>query len=68
MVRVEVADANGSQCEVRILWGASSYSHGLTGVNGRVTFDTNPGYGTIYVDGRKVHEGEISRITRVHKK
>ena len=66
MVMVEVADANGSTCEVRIMWEGRLYSHGLTGADGRVTFDTSPGSGKIYVDGRKVHEGTITRLTRVH--
>jgi hypothetical protein len=67
MITVKVADANERQCEVRIMWDGRSYSHGLTGADGRVTFDAQPGSGKIYVDGRKVHEGPISRVTRVRK-
>jgi hypothetical protein len=67
MVVVEVANANGTQQEIRIMWEGRTYSHGLTGENGRVTFDANPGSGKIYLNGQKVHEGRISRLTRVRR-
>lgn len=65
MVVIEIANGSNTSYEVRVLWDGRGSTHGLTRENGRVTFDVRPGSGKIYVDGRKVHEGYISRLTRV---
>jgi hypothetical protein len=69
VITVKIENATGRGHEIRIIWDDSSYSHGLTNGEGSALFDdAMPGYGTIYVDGRKAHSGQISRITRIQKR
>lgn len=67
MITVEVTNANGRTCEVHISWGMMTHSRGLTDSSGRISFNASSGHGTIYVDGNKVYEGQISGTVRVRK-
>ncbi|GAB1422695.1 hypothetical protein MASR2M15_29340 [Anaerolineales bacterium] len=66
MITIEVINANGRSREVHISWGLT-HSRGITDSNGRISFDVSGGTGTILVDGKKVHEGNISGTVRARK-
>jgi hypothetical protein len=40
---------------------------GRTNSSGQVSWDVSPGSGTIYVDGKKVYEGQLSGTATVYK-
>jgi hypothetical protein len=69
MVTIEVVGRDGrpmSGAAVQISWSGWTHSNGRTDSAGRVTWDVSSGSGTVYVEGRKVHEGEVRDMLRVH--
>ncbi|MBX3056699.1 MAG: hypothetical protein KF770_09530 [Anaerolineae bacterium] len=70
MITVKVLGNDGrpvNGADVRISWREYTHSTGRTNSSGQVSWDVSPGSGTIYVDGTKVHEGQISGTMTFYK-
>jgi len=70
MITIEVIDQRGrpvAGADVRISWRSWTHSTGRTDRRGRASWDVSSGRGTVYVDGRKVYDGEIRGTLRVRK-
>lgn len=68
VVRVVGQDGRGvSGADVQISWRGYTHSTGRTNSAGEVSWDVSSGSGTIYVDGQKVYEGQISGTVTVRK-
>lgn len=70
MITVKVVGTDGrgvSGADVQISWRGYTHSTGRTNSSGVVSWDVSSGSGTIYVDGRKVYEGQINGSVTVRK-
>jgi hypothetical protein len=70
MITIEVVDSRGrpvSGADVQISWRSWTHSTGRTDSRGRVSWNVSSGSGTVYVDGRKVYDGEVRGSLRVRK-
>lgn len=69
MIAVQVIGSDGRKiagADVRISWRGYTHSTGRTNNSGLVSWNVSSGSGTIYVDGTKVYEGQISGTMTVH--
>lgn len=71
MIAVQVIGSDGRKvagADVRISWQGYTHSTGRTNSSGSVSWNVSSGSGTVYVDGTKVYEGNISGTITVRKR
>jgi hypothetical protein len=69
VITVQVIGNDGqgvNYSNVQVTWDDGTWSSGHTNSSGYVSFNVETGNGTVYVDGKVVHQGRISEMLRVH--
>jgi len=70
MITVQAVGKDGrgvAGVNVQISWRGYTHSTGRTNSSGQVSWDVSSGTGTIYVDSKKVYDGQISGTVSVRK-